>query len=78
VTEHYTRETLVRGLPHLKVPALFIHGRMDPLPVSVTVETAALMSASTLEIVENCGHFPWIEYPGLIGRLGGGLLARSA
>lgn len=32
VNEHYARETLVRGLPHLGAPALFIHGRMDPIP----------------------------------------------
>jgi proline iminopeptidase len=77
VTEHYTRETLLRGLRHLKVPALFVHGRMDPLPVSVSVETAALMSTSTLEIIEDCGHFPWIEDPGVIGRFAGGLLVRN-
>jgi len=35
------------------------------------------MSTSTLEIIEDCGHFPWIEYPGLIGRLAGGLLVRN-
>lgn len=69
VNEHYARETLVRGLPHLGAPALFIHGRMDPLPPSASQETAALMPTSTLHIIENCGHFPWIEYPGLLGKL---------
>jgi proline iminopeptidase len=67
--QHYARRTLVNGLPHLDVPALFIHGRMDPLPVTTSEETAALMPGSNLHIIEKCGHFPWIEYPGAVGEL---------
>jgi len=69
VTEHYERETLVRGLPHLTAPTLFLHGRMDPLPLSASGESAALMPTALLHIIEDCGHFPWIEYPGVIGEL---------
>jgi proline iminopeptidase len=69
VSEHYGRETLVRGLPQLTAPALFIHGRMDPLAPRVSEETAALVPTAMLHIIENCGHFPWIEYPGVIGDL---------
>ena len=66
---HYERGTLVRGLRSLNMPALFIHGRLDPLPPSASEDTAALMPHSTLHIIERCGHFPWLEYPGLIGEL---------
>jgi pimeloyl-ACP methyl ester carboxylesterase len=51
VTEHYERETFVRGLPTLEVPALFVHGRADPLPVSASEETAALMSTARLHVI---------------------------
>jgi proline iminopeptidase len=69
VDQHYERQTLVRGLAQLRVPALFIHGRQDPLPPSVSEETAALIPGAEVQIIENCGHFPWIEYPGIVGRL---------
>lgn len=69
VTQHFERQTLTRGLPQLKTPALFIHGRMDPLPVSASEESAALMPLADLHIIEDCGHFLWIEYPGLVGEL---------
>jgi pimeloyl-ACP methyl ester carboxylesterase len=45
------------------------HGRADPLPVSASEETAALMSTARLHVIEDCGHFPWIEYPGALGEL---------
>jgi len=69
VDQHYERQTLVRGLAQLRVPALFIHGRQDPLSPSVSEETAAIIPGAEVQIIEDCGHFPWIEYPGIVGRL---------
>ena len=77
VSQHFERQTLVRCLPQLKVPALFIHGRMDPLPVRASEQSAALMPLAGLHIIEDCGHFPWIEYPGVIGELAADKLRSS-
>jgi pimeloyl-ACP methyl ester carboxylesterase len=75
VEEHWAAGTLQRGLPALKVPALLIHGVADPLPSSASVETAALIPGARLELLEHCGHFPWLERRGDIRPLVGGILA---
>jgi pimeloyl-ACP methyl ester carboxylesterase len=64
---HRARGTLMRGLPELAIPAVFVHGVLDPLPASVSVETAALIPNASTHLIEACGHFPWIEQPGRIG-----------
>jgi len=66
---HRSRGTLVRGLPDLAMPAIFVHGTLDPLPMSVSVETAALIPNAATHLIEECGHFPWIEHPGRIGEI---------
>jgi pimeloyl-ACP methyl ester carboxylesterase len=69
VREHFLARTLERGLPALDVPALLIHGEGDPLPVSASEETAALIKGARVETVAEAGHFPWIERPGVVRSL---------
>jgi proline iminopeptidase len=64
VRAHWAAGTLERGLPTLDLPALLIHGVADPLPSSVSVETAALIPGARLELIERSGHFPWLERRG--------------
>ena len=66
IADHYQEGTLVGGLPLYEGRALLLHGDDDPLPPSASVETAALIRGSSLEIIEACGHFPWIERPGAV------------
>jgi len=61
IAAHYRSQTLVFGLPGLTVPALFVHGAVDPLPVRSTERTAALIPSSGVETIPDCGHFPWLE-----------------
>ncbi|HEX6639529.1 MAG TPA: alpha/beta hydrolase [Thermoanaerobaculia bacterium] len=49
------------GLEKLKAPVLVIHGKQDPLESAEEVH--ATFSGSRLVIVENAGHFPWLEQP---------------
>jgi proline iminopeptidase len=77
MSDHYARRTLSRGLPHLAIPAVFVHGLLDPLPASVSVEAAALIPNSTTHLLEECGHFPWIELPGRIREIANVAMARS-
>ncbi|HEY8818966.1 MAG TPA: alpha/beta fold hydrolase [Candidatus Limnocylindrales bacterium] len=65
VMAHLEARTLERGLPAYRGPALLIHGESDPLPSSASVDTAALISGARLELIEACGHFPWIERKGV-------------
>ena len=56
--------TLFAGLPEFGAPALFVHGDVDPLPARGSIEAAALIPDGRVEIIPNCGHFPWLERPG--------------
>jgi proline iminopeptidase len=65
VVAHFEAGTLERGLPNYRGPALLIHGLSDPLPSSASIDTAALIRGARLELIEECGHFPWIERKGV-------------
>lgn len=77
IKEHFERRTLADGLPSVRMPALFLHGEDDPLPVRCSTETAALMQDATVEPISRCGHFPWLERPGAVADSLGRFLTRS-
>jgi proline iminopeptidase len=60
LAEHFDRGTLARGLPEARLPALFVHGEDDPMPLG---DTAALIPGARVETIPDCGHFPWAERP---------------
>ena len=66
IREHFARGTLVQGLPRARCPFVFVHGRESPIPWRRSAESAELVPGARLEIVEGCGHFPWLERPGSI------------
>ncbi len=66
ITAHFERRTLVDGLPGLRCPTVFVHGRESPIPWRRSEESAALIPGAQLEVVADCGHFPWIEQPGSV------------
>lgn len=49
------------GLEKVKAPVLVLHGRQDPLESADEVH--ATFPGSTLQIIDNAGHFPWLEQP---------------
>ena len=69
ISAHMAAGTLVERLPTLRIPALFVHGDLDPLPTRSSTETAALIPGARVEIIPRCGHFPWLERPGELRRL---------
>jgi pimeloyl-ACP methyl ester carboxylesterase len=75
VAEHFRRGTLVEALPRVRLPALFVHGVLDPMPLSTVERTAALVPGARLATIPDCGHFPWWEKPGEVRRIVGGFLA---
>ena len=67
IARHFELGTLERGLPQATLPAFFVHGELDPLPLHTAEETAALISGARFHILEGLGHFPWLERPGVVG-----------
>ncbi len=66
---HLERRTLEQALPGLRVPAIFIHGEQDPIPVQATRAAAALVPGSVLHVLPGIGHFPWLERRGVMQEL---------
>jgi proline iminopeptidase len=52
---------LREGLNAVKFPVLVIHGKQDPLESSGEVHDS--IPGSRLELIDNAGHFPWLERP---------------
>jgi len=67
--EHFARGTLVDGLPGVQLPAQFVHGELDPLPVRSVARSAVLVPGARFDVIPGSGHFPWWEKPGEIRRL---------
>ena len=53
---------LITDLAGLHVPAFFIHGRHDPIPLESTERAAGAMRARLL-VLEGSGHVPYVEQP---------------
>jgi proline iminopeptidase len=50
-----------------RVPTRFVHGELDPLPVTASSDIAELMGAD-VDVLPGVGHFPWLEEPGCVRR----------
>jgi proline iminopeptidase len=66
IRAHVADHALELRLPKIDAPTIFVHGVEDPLPASASVDSAALMRRAEVDLIENCGHFPWIEQPGRV------------
>jgi proline iminopeptidase len=49
-------------LDSIRVPALIVHGRQDPIPLESS-EAAARSVGCPLVVLDNCGHVPYVEQP---------------
>ena len=64
------------GLKNLKAPVLVLHGKQDPLETAQEVHEA--IAGSRLEIIEEAGHFPWLEKPDEVYGVLGEFLGESS
>lgn len=55
--------SIVDDLKRLKIPAIWVHGRDDPIPLASSKEGAEAMGAE-LALLDDCGHVPYVEQPG--------------
>lgn len=68
-------ESMFATLPALEarltgcaVPAVFVHGALSPMPVTASTDSAALMAAAEVVVVDGAGHFVWMDEPGAVRR----------
>ena len=59
-------ETLVKACGRLDVPALVVHGTVDPRPLDGPVELAEVLPRGRLAKLAGVGHEPWTEHPQLL------------
>jgi len=60
------RQDLASGLAGFGSPTAFVLGAQSPIPPLHGVASAALIPGAVTEVLEDCGHFPWLERPGVI------------
>jgi proline iminopeptidase len=53
---------VIPDLANLHLPAFFVHGRHDPIPLDSTERAAGAMRARLL-VLERSGHVPYVEQP---------------
>jgi proline iminopeptidase len=51
-----------RNLADIRVPALVLHGRQDPVPLQSSEDVAYELGAE-LVVIDDCGHVPFVEQP---------------
>jgi len=54
---------ILQDLKPMGFPAMFVHGRDDPIPTASSIEGARAMDAE-LVLLDDCGHVPYVEQPG--------------
>ncbi len=47
----------------MQVPTLIIHGSDDAIPLASSEEWAATLPNARLLVIQECGHFPFLEAP---------------
>ncbi len=61
--------TLVSTLPKVETHTLFLWGADDGFGrEDVARDTVEMMPNARLEMIEDAGHLPWLDFPELIGR----------
>jgi proline iminopeptidase len=51
------------ALKKLLCKTLIVHGDQDPIPVSTAENLHKSIERSTFVVIEECGHFPYVEKP---------------
>jgi proline iminopeptidase len=51
------------ALRNLRARVLIIHGQDDPMPLSVAQDIQRVVRGAKLEVIDDCGHYPWLDQP---------------
>jgi pimeloyl-ACP methyl ester carboxylesterase len=59
-----------RDLGRLECPALVVWGARDPyIPVAMAHAYGEALPHATVRVVEDAGHWPWLDRPELVGEI---------
>lgn len=61
--ERLLDEGLGDGVSSLDMPVLLMNGIGDPRPLSAMARLALRLPNAEVAILDDCGHFPWLEQP---------------
>lgn len=59
-------DALLAECAALRVPALFVHGALDPRPPFAIDDLARAIPGAEVSIIDEAGHSPWLERPGAV------------
>ncbi|MDF3292672.1 alpha/beta fold hydrolase [Streptomyces silvisoli] len=62
-TAEFTEEQGVLACSALRVPTLVLHGTHDGQPPAVTDSLVAALPLVRRVLIDNAGHYPWLEQP---------------
>lgn len=54
---------LFDGIDDLRIPVLMVQGAADPRPLAACDELAERLPTVARAVIEDAGHFPWVERP---------------
>lgn len=66
IRSELARNSLPPQLRRFTAPSIFVLGADSPIPTRHGEASASLIPGVEIRILEGCGHFPWIEQPGVI------------
>jgi pimeloyl-ACP methyl ester carboxylesterase len=61
---HQELPGLTAGLPSVTAKVGFVAGGASPMPLTASTDSAAAIPGAWTEVVDDAGHFPWLERPG--------------
>jgi pimeloyl-ACP methyl ester carboxylesterase len=69
IHQQFRLGTLQEMLPRIRVPSVFLLGAASPIPPEHGIASAALITGARYEVLDDCGHFVWLEWPGSVRRV---------
>src|SRR3954464_6396823 len=63
---HAELPRLTDALKSVSTKVGFVAGADSPMPVTASTDSAAAIPGAWTEVVEDAGHFPWLEKPGCV------------
>ena len=59
---HKSNWDLRAALEKINIPTFIVQGRQDPIDLETARDIQAVIKGSKVQVIEKCGHFPWIEH----------------
>ena len=72
-----TRYDLLPKLTRLRIPTLILHGDYDFVPLACAAHIAEAMPAAQLVVLQDCGHFSYLERPDAVRQTLNAFFARQ-